>query len=75
MAIMHKTPIHTVLIVVAVVCGLTGSALATDVRGQLVLGAYKPVEEKQAGKARYNFELENGFKEVLNDRCHVPEAG
>ena len=71
MATMNKAPVHKSLLVVAIVSGFAGNAFATDVRGQLILGAYRPEEEKQTGKARFNFELENGFKEVLSDRVEA----
>src|ERR1700741_5271744 len=51
------------------VAGLSASA-AAQVSGKLVLGAYKPenAPEKRAG---YNWELENGFKEVRPERVDV----
>jgi len=43
------------------------TALAAGVSGKLVLGAYKP-EANDKARGTYNWELENGFKEVLPDR-------
>jgi hypothetical protein len=53
----------------AVVVGLSASA-AAQVSGKLVLGAYKPAQI-QSKRPSYNWELENGFKEVRPDRVDV----
>ncbi|MDH5673962.1 MAG: hypothetical protein OEZ06_17530 [Myxococcales bacterium] len=43
------------------------SAAAGAASGRLVLGAYKPTQPKPK-RVPYNWELENGFKQVLPDR-------
>lgn len=48
-----------------VALGLCASA-AAQVSGKLVLGAYKPTQT-QGKRPGYNWELENGFKEVRPD--------
>jgi hypothetical protein len=61
-----RTPIWRSLAALVVLVP-AATALAAGVSGKLVLGAYKPEPPKQA-RAAYNWELENGFKEVLPDR-------
>ena len=54
------------LIAVVVGLGLAASAGA-QISGKLMLGAYKPAAP-QGERPAYNWELENGFKEVRPDR-------
>ena len=49
------------------------SALASEVRGQLVLGALKPRAAAKPPRPAFNWELENGVKEVLPERVNVRE--
>jgi hypothetical protein len=53
----------------AIAVGLSATA-AAQVSGKLVLGAYKPTQA-QSKRPAYNWELENGFKEVRPDRVDV----
>jgi len=61
-----RFPKLRLLLVCAVACGLAASA-AAQISGKLVLGAYKPAPPK-AQRAGFNWELENGVKEVRPDR-------
>jgi hypothetical protein len=68
-----------VLLLFATALGLSGfigtapalcggaSSVAAQISGKLMLGAYKP-EAKPSARPSYNWELENGFKEVRADR-------
>lgn len=47
-------------------------ALAGEVSGKLVLGAYKPAPEAPPKRLPFNWELENGFKQVLPERVEAP---
>jgi hypothetical protein len=55
-----------VLLLFVTALGLSAS-VAAQISGKLVLGAYKP-EAKPSARPSYNWELENGFKEVRPDR-------
>ena len=55
-----------VLMILGLALGL-GASAAAQVSGKLLLGAYKP-EMPAATTAAFNWELENGFKEVLPER-------
>jgi plastocyanin len=59
-----------VLLLLLVLAGvsLTKDAWAADVRGQLLLGAYKPAPPPKGPRPAFNWELDNGVKEVLRDR-------
>ena len=59
-----------VLMILGLALGL-GASAAAQVTGKLLLVAYKP-EMPVATSAAFNWELENGFKEVLHDRLDVP---
>jgi hypothetical protein len=54
------------LLTVLIGLGLAASA-AAQLSGKLVLGAYKPAAP-EAERPAYNWELENGFKELRPDR-------
>jgi len=49
------------------VCLVLAASAAAQVSGKLVLGAYKPAPVASKRPA-YNWELENGFKEVRKDK-------
>lgn len=51
----------------AVLLGSVNQASAAEVRGRLLLGPYQPPVE-QAPRAGFHWELDNGFKETLQDR-------
>jgi plastocyanin len=59
-----------VLLILGLALGL-GASAGAQVSGKLLLGAYKP-EIPSATSGAFNWELENGFKEVLPDRLDVP---
>jgi plastocyanin len=46
--------------------------LAADVKGQLVLGSYHPPAPPKPARAAYNWEIENGVKEVARERVSAP---
>lgn len=48
--------------------GWSGHSIASSVRGNLVLGAYRPEADPETPSAPSYWELENGFKEVVRDR-------
>jgi hypothetical protein len=55
--------------------GLSGAqphASATDVRGQVVLGTLRAQPPIKPARAAFNWELENGVKEVLPSRVSAP---
>lgn len=43
-------------------------ALAAEIKGQLLLGSYKPAPAAKAPRPAFNWELENGVKEVARER-------
>jgi len=43
-------------------------ALAADVHGQMVLGTYRPATSPKPPRPAFNWEIDNGVKEVLRDR-------
>ena len=47
---------------------LCAGALAADVRGQLVLGSYHAPAPAKPPRPAYNWQIENGVKEVARDR-------
>jgi hypothetical protein len=47
--------------------GLSAS-VAAQISGKLMLGAYRPAPPATSARPSYNWELENGFKEVRPDR-------
>jgi plastocyanin len=51
--------------------GVTATVLAADVRGQIVLGSYRAPEESKPPRAGYNWEIENGVKEVARTRVQA----
>jgi plastocyanin len=53
-------------LLIALLLGL-GATAAAQVSGKLLLGAYKPAPPA-VGRLAFNWELENGFKEVRPDR-------
>lgn len=59
-----------VLMILGIALGL-GASAAAQVSGKLLLGAYKP-ETPVSAPAPFNWELENGFKQVLPDRLDAP---
>lgn len=61
-----------VLLAVFASASFARPALAGEVAGKLVLGAYKPVPEAPPKRLPFNWELENGFKQVLPE--HVQAA-
>lgn len=48
--------------------GWAGHGIASSVRGTLLLGAYRPSPDPETPAAPSYWELENGFKEVAQDR-------
>jgi hypothetical protein len=59
------------LLVGALLLGLSASA-AAQVAGKLILGAYKPAPPPTAPRASYYWEIENGIKELREDRVDAP---
>jgi len=55
------------VLAVALALGATGSALASEVTGKLLLASYRP-EEKAPERPASLWEIENGVKEVAPDR-------
>ena len=60
------------LLLIVLLCSFTtagpiGIAVAAEVKGQLILGAYKPPAPAALPRKGYNWELGNGFKETLKD--------
>ena len=51
---------------------LRARVAAADVKGQLVLGTLKPQPQPKPPRSAYNWELENGVKEVLPLRVSAP---
>lgn len=64
---MRYSPIRALLVATCITLLAVGTAAAAGVNGRLVLGAYKP-EQPKSQRAQFNWELENGFKQVLPDR-------
>jgi hypothetical protein len=60
-----------VLLLAAIILGLSASA-AAQVTGKLILGAYKPAPAPAAQRASYYWELDNGIKELREDRVDAP---
>ena len=58
------------LVVVAAI-SFARPALAGEVSGKLVLGAYKPTPEPPPKRTPFNWELENGFKQVAAERVEA----
>ncbi len=52
--------------------GGTAITRAADVRGQLLLGAYHPPAPPKPPRAAFNWEIDNGVKEVMRDRVSAP---
>ncbi len=52
---------------------LGAQALAAEVKGQLLLGAYQPAAKEKSPRAGFHWELENGVKEVVRDRVPARE--
>lgn len=52
--------------------GQSTLASAADVRGQLVLGTYKAPPKSKSVRPAFNWEIENGVKEVTRDRVAAP---
>jgi len=48
--------------------GWAGLSYASNVRGTMLLGAYRPAPDPETAPAPCYWELENGFKEVAQDR-------
>lgn len=55
------------IVFLAAFCTAATSASAADVRGRILLGAYKP-EPLKGPRPGFHWELDNGFKETLKDR-------
>lgn len=53
------------------IASFAATATAGEVSGKLVLGAFKPTPEAAPKKLPYNWELENGFKQVVPDRVEA----
>lgn len=51
--------------------GWSGHSIASSVRGNLLLGAYRPNRDPETPAAPSYWELENGFKEVVQDRVEA----
>lgn len=51
--------------------GWSGHGIASSVRGNLLLGAYRPGADPETPAAPSYWELENGFKEVTPDRVEA----
>ncbi|MDD9934408.1 MAG: hypothetical protein OXT09_12440 [Myxococcales bacterium] len=64
---MGSSPIRALLVASLVALVTVGTASAAGVNGRLVLGAYKP-EPPKPKRSPFNWELENGFKQVIPDR-------
>jgi hypothetical protein len=62
-----RVPALRATLLLAAVC-LAAASAAAQVSGKLVLGAYKPAPPPASKRPAYNWELENGFKEVRPDR-------
>jgi hypothetical protein len=60
-----------VWLVAALLLGLSATA-AAQVTGKLILGAYKPAPPSAAGRPSYYWELDNGIKELREDRIDAP---
>lgn len=58
-------------LVLVAVASFARPALAGEVSGKLVLGAYKPKAEPGPKRLPFNWELENGFKQVLPERVEA----
>src|SRR4051794_4373221 len=67
-----RSRITTVLACMLAVGAVTAGALAADVKGQLILGSYQPAPPPKAPRPGFNWELDNGVKEVLRDRVSAP---
>ncbi|MGD8863708.1 MAG: hypothetical protein PVI30_27075 [Myxococcales bacterium] len=57
---------RAILLSICLALGMASTAAAVGVSGRLLLGAYKPAV--QSGRRAFNWELENGFKQVQPDR-------
>ncbi len=62
-----RVPVLRATLLLVAVC-LAAASAAAQVSGKLVLGAYKPAPPPASKRPAYNWELENGFKEVRPDR-------
>lgn len=51
--------------------GWAGHGIASSVRGSFLLGAYRPAPDPETPAAPCYWELENGFKEVAQDRVEA----
>lgn len=51
--------------------GWSAQGIASNVRGSLLLGAYRPSADPETPPAPCYWELENGFKEVVQDRVEA----
>lgn len=60
-----------VWLVAALVLGLSATA-AAQVTGKLILGAYKPAPPPSGARPSYYWELDNGIKELRDDRVDAP---
>jgi plastocyanin len=67
---LHTRATWVTLVLAGLLAGVTvtTSVFAAEVRGQMVLGAYKPAPASKAARPGFNWELDNGVKEVLRDR-------
>ena len=62
------------LLLALCVCSVPSqSVLASEVKGQLVMGAVRPRVAAKAPRQAFNWELENGVKEVLPERTSPRE--
>jgi hypothetical protein len=62
----------TIIVACLVTSGPVPQAVAGEVRGQLVLGTLRAAPRAKPPRAAYNWELENGVKEVLPTRVSAP---
>ena len=61
------TRLKRLSLLLLLLCCAAGTAAASEIKGQLVLGAYKAPPPDKLPRAGFNWELGNGFKELLKD--------